>query len=81
MGPLVGWSKKNYDKLAQATVAGHIIECGAQCTGGNFSHWYEVDDYSKIGYPIITINSEGDFTVSKESKSSGIVNKYTVLPL
>ena len=81
VGPCIyefGWGEQDFDKLAQATVAGHIVECGAQCTGGNFSHWHEVDDFAKLGYPIIKIDSDGTFNVCKEKMSSGIVNRYTV---
>lgn len=55
VAPLVyefGWSMEDYDKLAAATVAGHILECGTQSTGGNYDRWREVPDLATIGYPI-----------------------------
>ena len=63
-----GWSLDEFDKLAAATVAGHIVECGAQCTGGNYVHWRDVPDMAKIGYPIIEAYENGDFFVTKHEK-------------
>ena len=48
-----GWAEDDWDRLAAGTIAGHIIECGAQCTGGNFSRWWEVPDLWNVGYPIV----------------------------
>ena len=82
VGPAIyefGWKKDDYDKLATATLAGHVIECGAQCTGGNYSDWDEVDDLTNIGYPIVTLKDECSFLVSKPKNSGGIINKYTVI--
>ncbi len=81
VGPCVHefkWSKTNYQKLAAATVAGHILECGAQCTGGNHSRWWENDDFINIGYPIASISDSGLFDVYKDSNSGGLINKLTV---
>jgi len=72
------WDQSNYQKLAAATVAGHILECGAQCTGGNHSRWWENDDFVNIGYPIASISESGDFNVSKDANTGGIINKLTV---
>ena len=81
LGPCLyefNWSKEDYDLLACGTVAGHIIECGAQCSGGNYSKWYEVNDLSNIGYPIIEMSSNGDFIVTKGDEFGGLINKFTV---
>ena len=81
LGPCIyeyGWSKEDYDLLASGTVAGHIIECGAQCSGGNFSRWYDLEDLSNVGYPIVEMKSNGEFVVTKDSKFGGLFNKYTV---
>jgi len=73
-----GWSRKEFDKLASATVAGHIIECGAQCTGGNFSRWMDLESLNNIGYPIASVNEDGSFDISKPENTGGIVNRFTV---
>jgi hypothetical protein len=81
VGPCIyefAWRREEYKKLAAATVAGHIIECGAQCTGGNYSRWWENDNFTNIGYPIISINQDGLFDVYKDKGTGGLVNKLTV---
>jgi hypothetical protein len=74
-----GWSLDDFDKLAAATVAGHIVECGAQCTGGNFTNWKSVPNMAKIGYPIIEANPDGSFVVTKHDETGGLVTKDTVI--
>ena len=81
LGPCIyeyGWSKTDYDLLASGTVAGHIIECGAQCSGGNFSRWYDIDNLANVGYPIVQMQSDGNFIVTKDEKFGGLINRYTV---
>ncbi|MEB0047177.1 MULTISPECIES: acyclic terpene utilization AtuA family protein [unclassified Pseudomonas] len=73
-----GWSWHDYDKLAQAALAGHIIECGAQCTGGNFTDWRDVHDYEHIGFPIVEVSADSQFIVSKPDGSGGLVTPLTV---
>lgn len=73
-----GWAHDDYDKLAAATVAGHIVECGAQCTGGNFTRWREIPDMARIGYPVIEAHSDGSFVVTKHPNTGGLVTVETV---
>ncbi len=73
-----GWSMDNHDLMAAGTIAGHIVECGAQCTGGNFVHWREIPDMARIGYPVIEANADGTFTVTKHEGTGGKVTVETV---
>ena len=72
------WSRDNYDALAGALAAGHIIECGAQATGGNYSFFQEVPSFSKMGYPIAEIFEDGSFTITKHPNTGGLVSVGTV---
>lgn len=73
------WPLDDFDKLAQASLAGHIIECGPQATGGNFTDWELVKDgLVNIGYPIVEIQPNADFTVSKPEGTGGLVSVGTV---
>jgi Acyclic terpene utilisation family protein AtuA len=73
-----GWSFDDWDRLAAGTVAGHIIECGAQCTGGNFSRWWEVPDLWNVGYPVVEAHEDGTFVVTKHAATGGMVTVDTV---
>lgn len=81
LAPLIhefGWSMDDYDKLAAGTVMGHILECGAQCTGGNYCGWRDVPDFVRIGYPVVEAKADGTFTVTKHDGTGGLVNVDTV---
>ncbi len=81
LGPLIhefGWKPSDHDLLAAGTVAGHIVECGAQCTGGNYTDWRHVPDMARVGYPIIEAAPDGTFTITKHDGTGGIVNESTV---
>ena len=81
LGPMLheySWNKKEYNKIASGTLAGHIIECGAQCTGGNHTKWNSIPDLTNIGYPIIDIKENGDFLIKKNKNTGGIINRNTV---
>ena len=73
-----GWERGNYDELAGALAAGHIIECGCQATGGNYSFFKEVPSFDNVGYPIAEIESDGSFTITKHPGTGGLVSVGTV---
>lgn len=73
-----GWSLRDWNKLAAGIVAGHIIECGSQSTGGNFTDWEQVPSFDEIGYPIVEVNEDGTFFVTKHEGSGGMVTVDTV---
>jgi hypothetical protein len=72
------WARDDFDQLAGALVAGHIIECGTQCTGGNYSFFDEVPTFKNIGYPMAEIESDGSFVITKQPGTGGLVSIGTV---
>jgi hypothetical protein len=81
LGPLMfefGWRETDYDLLAAGSLAGHIIECGAQASGGLFTDWQEVPDWANIGYPVIECYENGRFVVTKPVETGGLVTTATV---
>ncbi|MGI8958580.1 MAG: acyclic terpene utilization AtuA family protein [Bryobacteraceae bacterium] len=74
-----GWKPDDWDLLASGIVAGHVIECGAQATGGNcHSDWQSTPDFAHIGYPIIEASADGDMVITKHSGTGGRVTQATV---
>jgi len=73
-----GWSASDFDLLASGSLAGHLLECGPQATGGNYTDWEEAGDIANIGYPIGTVSSDGSFTVTKPEGTGGCVTVGTV---
>jgi hypothetical protein len=76
LGPLIyefGWTHEEYDLLASGTLAGHLIECGAQCTGGLFTDYERVRSWVNVGYPIVECEPCGAFTVTKPPRTDGLV--------
>ncbi|MEX0770370.1 MAG: acyclic terpene utilization AtuA family protein [Balneolaceae bacterium] len=81
LAPMVyefGWKYGDHDKIASGTVAGHLLECGAQASGGNFTDWREVERLEEIGFPIVEAYPDGTFYVTKHENSGGLVNVKTV---
>ena len=73
-----GWKGDDWDRLAGATTAGHIIECGAQATGGNYSFIDEVPSFKNVGFPIAEIAADGSFVITKHPGTGGLVSVDTV---
>jgi hypothetical protein len=80
LGPLIhefGWSPEDYDALAGGTAAGHLLECGAQATGGTFTDWRQVEGWDNIGYPIAECRADGSFVLTKPKDTGGLVSVGT----
>ena len=73
-----GWGRDDLDQLAMGSLAGHILECGPQATGGNFTDWEQVQGMSDMGYPIAEIASDGSFVCTKPEHTGGMVSVGTV---
>lgn len=81
LGPLMhefGWTDEDHDLLSAGSLAGHVIECGAQATGGLFTDWRDVPDWGHIGYPIIECHADGSFIVTKPAGTGGLVSPAAV---
>jgi Acyclic terpene utilisation family protein AtuA len=82
LGPVFhefGWSADDWDKVAAGTVAGHIIECGAQCSGGNLlKDWRSVKGLENPGFPIVEASADGSFVVTKHPGTGGVVSVASV---
>ncbi len=74
-----GWAPRDYDRIAAGVVAGHINECGAQCTGGNcLVDWWTIPDMASVGFPIVEVAADGTFVVTKHQGSGGRVTRASV---
>lgn len=81
MAPFIyelGWDLGDWNKLAAGLVAGHIIECGAQASGGNFTDWQKVNSWNNMGYPIVEMNKDGSFEVYKHANTGGLISRDTI---
>ena len=73
-----GWGFTDWDRLAAGVIAGHIIECGTQCTGGNFTDWPLVKSFRRMGFPLVEAEEDGSFVVTKHANTGGLVSAHTV---
>lgn len=81
LGPLIhefGWTAQDLDLLAGGTVAGHLLECGAQVTGGTFTDWQDVPDWANIGFPVGECHADGSVVITKPEGTGGLVSIGTV---
>ena len=69
-----GWAWDDWDRLAQGSLAGHMIECGAQATGGLFTDWQDVPDWANIGYPVLEVMQDGSFDIIKPDNTGGLIS-------
>ena len=74
-----GWEANDWDKMSSGTIAGHIIECGAQASGGNCQfEWQNIPDMANVGFPIAEVSADGTFVITKHEGSGGRVNLESV---
>lgn len=81
LGPLIhefGWGEQDFDLLAAGTAAGHLLECGAQATGGTFTDWRDVPDWANIGFPVAECHADGSFVMTKPDGTGGLVSIGTI---
>ena len=82
LGPLIhefGWQPRDLDALAGGSLCGHLLECGVQATGGNFTDWEDViDGWPDMGFPIAEVEADGSFVLTKTAGSAGLVSPLTV---
>ncbi len=73
-----GWSSEDADLLSAGSLAGHLLECGPQSTGGNFTDWEQAGDLAQIGYPVAEVSADGSMILTKPQGTSGVVNMASV---
>lgn len=82
LGPMIhefGWARDDWDRLSAGTIAGHTVECGAQCTGGNcFIDWETIPNMADIGYPIIEAQPDGTFSITKHKGTGGRITVASI---
>lgn len=81
MGPLIhefGWKPDQYELLSAGALAGHIIECGPQCTGGNHTDWASVPGWDDMGYPLASVTADGSIEISKPDGTGGLISPASV---
>jgi hypothetical protein len=81
LGPLIhefGWGPEDYDRLSAGSLAGHLLECGPQSTGGLLTDWEDTSSWANPGYPMAEVSSDGSFVVTTPEQSDGLVDERTV---
>jgi hypothetical protein len=81
LGPLIhefGWDREDYDRLSAGTLVGHLLECGAQSSGGTFTDWLDLPDVDNVGFPVAECFADGTFVLTKPEGTGGAVNAGTV---
>ncbi|MCA9529322.1 MAG: DUF1446 domain-containing protein, partial [Myxococcales bacterium] len=81
LGPLMHafeWRDDDYDLLAAGSLAGHLVECGTQCTGGLFTDWRDVPGWENMGFPVAECSADGDVVITKPADTGGLVTPATV---
>lgn len=73
-----GWDAHDWDRLAAGSLAGHLIECGPQATGGNFTDWRQAGDITQIGYPVVEVAADGTFALTRPEGTAGLVTPASV---
>lgn len=73
-----GWAADDHDRYAAGSLVGHLLECGPQSTGGNFTDWRDAGDIARIGYPIAIVAEDGSFEITKPADTGGLVSRATV---
>jgi hypothetical protein len=74
-----GWKRDDWNRIAAGTIAGHIIECGAQCSGGNcLAAWPDVPDLENVGYPVVEAGADGTFRITKHPNTGGAITVASV---
>ncbi len=73
-----GWARDDWDRIAQGIVAGHLIECGVQATGGNSTDWQRVAGFGRLGFPVVEVEADGDFVVTLQPDAPGLVTPAVV---
>ncbi len=73
-----GWKQDDWDKLSSAALAGHVIECVQQATGGSFTDWEDVPNWENVGLPLVEFSGDGSFVVTKPDNTGGLVSVGTV---
>ncbi len=74
----LGWGSRDLDKLAAGSLAGHLIECGGQATGGLFTDWRDVPGYEDLGFPVAEVDATGAITIGKPGSTGGLLSRLAV---